>query len=76
MTGVQTCALPICHREVYLPFGASWVEVFTGKKWEGGQVVDAYAPLDVIPVFTKEESVRKMFGNLAKDQDGEGNERA
>ena len=42
----------------------------------GGQVVDAYAPLDVIPVFTKEESVRKMFGNLAKDQDGEGNERA
>lgn len=66
----------VSHREVYLPFGASWVEVFTGKKWEGGQVVDAYAPLDVIPVFTKEESVRKMFGNLAKDQDGEGNERA
>ncbi len=66
----------VSHREVYLPFGASWVEVFTGKKWEGGQVVDAYAPLDVIPVFTKEESVRKMFGNLAKDQDGEGNQRA
>ena len=51
----------ITDREVYLPEGAEWTEVFTGKKWEGGQTVNAYAPIDVIPVFTRDERVRELF---------------
>ncbi len=36
---------------VYLPEGESWIEDFTGIKYEGGREVLANAPLDVIPVF-------------------------
>lgn len=41
-------------REVYLPAGGSWIEVETGKCYEGGQTVTAHAPLEMIPVFAKE----------------------
>ena len=41
-------------REVYLPKGANFVESYTGKVYEGGQTVEAEAPLDVIPVFVRE----------------------
>lgn len=51
----------VTDREVYLPEGAEWTEVFTGKKWEGGQTVSAYAPIDIIPVFTRDEAVRELF---------------
>lgn len=51
----------VTNREVYLPEGAEWTEVFTGKKWEGGQTVNAHAPFDVIPVFTRDERVRELF---------------
>ena len=41
-------------REVYLPKGANFVESYTGKVYEGGQKVEAKAPLNVIPVFVRE----------------------
>ncbi len=41
-------------REVYLPKGANFVESYTGKVYEGGQTVEAKAPLNVIPVFVRE----------------------
>lgn len=41
-------------REVYLPQGTVWVEVNTGKCYEGGQTVTVAAPVDVIPVFARE----------------------
>ncbi len=41
-------------RPVYLPEGAGWVEAHTGKAYPGGQVVEAEAPLAVIPVFVRE----------------------
>ena len=47
--GVQT-------REVYLPKGENWREVATGKVWEGGQCVTAFAPLDTIPLFVRKGS--------------------
>ena len=40
-------------RDVYLPAGAFWTEAATGKRWEGGQTVTASAPLDTIPLFTR-----------------------
>ena len=40
-------------RSVYLPEGANWKEMETGKKWEGGQTVTVDAPIDVIPVLIR-----------------------
>ena len=41
-------------KEVYLPAGAKWVEVETGKVFDGGQTITVDAPLNVIPLFAKE----------------------
>ena len=46
---------------VYLPKGADWVESATGKTYSGGQYVDAYAPLPVIPVFLREGSKVEVY---------------
>ena len=44
------------QRPVYLPQGETWREVATGKRFEGGQWVQAEAPLEVIPLFVREGS--------------------
>lgn len=51
------------EREVYLPKGAFWKEQHTGKTYEGGQMIIADAPLDVIPVFARkdEESLQERI---------------
>ncbi|GAA2137819.1 glycoside hydrolase family 31 protein [Streptomyces synnematoformans] len=41
-------------REVYLPAGTRWVCAATGETYDGGGTVTAAAPLDRIPVFTRE----------------------
>ncbi|WP_066581693.1 glycoside hydrolase family 31 protein [Cellulomonas timonensis] len=43
-------------RAVYLPRGARWVDAATGDVHEGGQTIEADAPLERIPVFTREGS--------------------
>ena len=40
-------------REVYLPQGADWVEVATGKPFAGGQHAKVDAPLEQIPLFVR-----------------------
>ena len=40
-------------RSVYLPKGETWVEYETGREYEGGQNVEAKAPLNVIPLFLR-----------------------
>lgn len=50
----------VTTRKVYLPAGTSWTESHTGQVWEGGQVVEAQAPEDVIPVFVKAGSDLKI----------------
>ena len=42
------------QRAVYLPAGASWTDAWTGTAYPGGQRVTVPAPLDVIPLFTRE----------------------
>lgn len=50
------------ERTVYLPQGTVWVEVNTGKCYEGGQTVTVAAPVDVLPVFAREGAdVLKLF---------------
>jgi alpha-D-xyloside xylohydrolase len=46
----------VAERGVYLPAGVAWVEQATGKRYEGGARVTAFAPLGVIPVFAREGS--------------------
>ncbi len=43
-------------RDVYLPAGATWVEAWTGQEYQGGQHLQADAPLERIPVYWRKDS--------------------
>jgi alpha-D-xyloside xylohydrolase len=43
-------------RKVYLPAGTSWTDAWTDKKINGGQWIDADAPLEKIPVYLRGDS--------------------
>lgn len=46
-------------RRVYLP-DARWYDFWTGKRLEGGQAIDAAAPLDKMPLFVRAGSIVPM----------------
>ena len=52
------------QREVYLPAGAQWTDIHTGKAYDGGQIVACDCPLDKIPVFLKNGSHPDWIGKL------------
>ena len=43
-------------RDVYLPAGTSWTDVWTDKRINGGQWIEAEAPLDRIPLYLRGDS--------------------
>lgn len=45
------------ERQVYLPAGQGWYDLYTGKYFEGGQSITAVAPYERIPLFVKEGSI-------------------
>lgn len=47
--------------DVYLPAGHQWTEAKTGIQYEGGQTVTAVAPLDVIPVFLRDNASLPIY---------------
>jgi alpha-D-xyloside xylohydrolase len=47
-------------RPVYLPAGADWFDLWTGRSLRGGQVIEADAPLERIPVFVRAGSIVPM----------------
>lgn len=60
MFGSEILVAPVMEkgqeeREVYLPAGAEWKNVWTGECFKGGQTVTAVAPIEQIPLFTKNE---------------------
>jgi alpha-D-xyloside xylohydrolase len=64
MFGPDILVAPVVHeserkRAVYLPKGAKWREFEEGKEYEGGQWIVVDAPLNKIPVFTKNDA--KIF---------------
>ena len=66
MFGPELLVAPVTEagveaRPVYLPEGAKWTESATGKVYEGGQTVEAYAPIEIIPVFIREGSDVKVY---------------
>jgi alpha-D-xyloside xylohydrolase len=48
-------------RTVYLPAGENWYDFWTDKCYEGGQRIEAEAPLDRIPLFVREGSIIPMY---------------
>ena len=57
MFGPDVLVAPVYHsgqisREVYLPDG-TWENLFTGEECIGGKTIDAPAPIEYIPVFTR-----------------------
>jgi len=47
-------------RKVYLPKAANWYNFWTGELLNGGQTIDAPAPIDIIPLYVKAGSVIPM----------------
>lgn len=41
-------------RSVYLPVGARWTEIHSGRTFDGGITIEADAPYEYIPVFQRE----------------------
>ncbi|WP_372174519.1 TIM-barrel domain-containing protein [Xanthomonas axonopodis] len=44
-------------RQVYLPAGSSWLDFATGKRYEGGQSIEAAAPIERMPLFVRAGSI-------------------
>lgn len=59
-------------REVYLPKGCGWYDFYTDRYYEGGQSIEADAPLDRIPVYVKAGSILPMSSDIryADEKDG------
>ncbi|MFC3491493.1 glycoside hydrolase family 31 protein [Glycomyces rhizosphaerae] len=51
-------------RRVYLPEGASWTDLHSGAVHEGGQWIDAAAPIEVIPVFARDGALAELVGTI------------
>ncbi|MET0814275.1 MAG: TIM-barrel domain-containing protein [Pseudoxanthomonas sp.] len=45
------------QRAVYLPAGADWYDFHSGKRYAGGQTLDAAAPLARMPLFVRAGSI-------------------
>ncbi|WP_448633366.1 glycoside hydrolase family 31 protein [Pedobacter panaciterrae] len=45
------------NRDVYLPSGQGWYDLYTGKYFKGGQTIKADAPYEKTPVYVKEGSI-------------------
>ncbi len=51
-------------RQVYLPGGVTWTELHTGRSFDGGQDVTVDAPMAVIPVFARNDSLQQLVGAI------------
>jgi hypothetical protein len=68
MFGQEMLAAPISEpgfgkpvlKDVYLPQGEKWFDFFTGKIYEGGQVISYECPIERIPLFVKAGSILPM----------------
>lgn len=60
--GPEVLVVPVTEEHcrevrVYLPDGAEWTNAWTGERFAGGQWITAAAPLEQIPLFTKNDFV-------------------
>lgn len=78
--GVNGVRLPEAPktREVYLPEGCLWYDLWTGRRFAGGQSVICDAPLDRIPIFVRAGSILPLSAPMryADERAGEVSELA
>ena len=48
-------------RKVYLPEGATWIDGWTKKTYQGGEMTEVESPLGKIPVFYKNGKDLHLF---------------
>ncbi len=58
MFGPDLLVAPVLYegmhsRRVYLPAGTSWTDAWTGKASDGGQWIEAAAPLERVPLYLR-----------------------
>jgi alpha-D-xyloside xylohydrolase len=46
----------LLQRQVYLPQGAQWTNAWNGEKFAGGQTIIVEAPMDIIPLFLRDDA--------------------
>ena len=51
-------------RSVYLPAGTSWYDFWTGASLKGGQLTNAAAPIETIPLYVRAGSIVPMGPEL------------
>jgi len=71
MFGADMLVAPVMEpkaltRQVYLPEGAEWTDLHSGEKYKSG-VITANAPLDIIPVFLKNNSHANLITRREKN---------
>ncbi len=69
MYGSDLLVAPIINaysysREVYLPLGAEWKYTHTGETFKGGQWVTVSAPIETIPVFTRDNTHEYLINQI------------
>lgn len=62
MFGPSILVNPVCEykartRNVYLPAGSGWYDLFTGRYLKGGETVNTDAPIEKMPLFVRSGSV-------------------
>jgi alpha-D-xyloside xylohydrolase len=62
-TGAKATAVKK-SRKLYLPQSAAWYNFWTGEVLNGGQTIDAEAPIDIIPLYIKAGSIVPMGANV------------
>lgn len=61
MFGDAILVAPVLHagekqRDVYLPVGSDWINVYTNDMISGGQTISTETPIDKLPVFVRKEN--------------------
>jgi alpha-D-xyloside xylohydrolase len=51
-------------RQVYLPAANKWYNFWTGEVLDGGQTINADAPIDILPLYVKAGSIIPMGPNV------------
>ena len=60
-------------RTVYLPEGTGWWDFWTQRRYEGGQTIEASAPLETLPLYVRDGSILPMADPVQTTADlGEG----
>lgn len=67
MFGPELLVAPVLYenartRKLYLPEGAQWTDVHSGKTYVGAQWIEYEAPLDIIPLFLRDGSKLPVNG--------------